>query len=147
MVPLHCTADGGAKHWSECSPTASGMWTPSEVMWPSCDGHATMCHPHHLIDRPVSWWTCDLRVPTNPLYFHSISITLCANASFLAPWWPYTYLFSFPTWRLIVCAPVPCLHPSPLHLHVDSCPSYRYPSVSIPIAYVSLQPCGSILYK
>ena len=81
----------------------------------------------------------------NPPYFQAI--LLHANASLLAPQWPYAYLFSFLTRRPIVCDPVPCLHPHPLHLHVDSHPSYRYPSVSIPIVYRSLQPCGSILYK
>src|SRR5882724_6727110 len=48
----------------EHTPTASGMWSPSKVMWPSHDNHATMCHPHHFIGRPLSWWTWDLRVPT-----------------------------------------------------------------------------------
>jgi len=31
--------------------------------------------------------------------------------------------------------------------HVDSHHSYRYPPASVPIAYVSLQPCGSSCYK
>src|SRR5882724_8905271 len=83
----------------------------------------------------------------NPLFFQSISILLHANASLIALQWSYMCLSLFLTWRLIVCAPVPCLHPSLLHPHVDSCPSYRYPPVSVLIAYMSLQPCGSILYK
>src|SRR5882724_3500514 len=32
---------------------ASGMWMPSEVMWPSCDDCTTTCHPGHLVGRPV----------------------------------------------------------------------------------------------
>src|SRR5882724_12999899 len=84
---------------------------------------------------------------SNPHSFQSISILLHANASLVTPQWSYAYLFSFLTWRLIVCAPVPCLHLHLFHPHVDSCPSYRYPLASVPIAYVSLQPCGSILYK
>src|SRR5882724_5011821 len=36
-------------------------WLPSEIMWSTCDNHATM---HHLISRPSSQWTWDLRVPT-----------------------------------------------------------------------------------
>ena len=36
--------------------------------------------------------------------------------------------------------------PSP-HIHVNSHPSYRCLPDPIPIAYMCLQPCGSILYK
>jgi len=52
------------EHSSECTPSALGMQIPSEIMWPSCDNHATMHHLGHLIGRPPSWWTWDLRVPT-----------------------------------------------------------------------------------
>src|SRR5882724_4078539 len=99
--------------WLECTPMASGMWTPSEVMWPSCDDHATMCHPGHLVSRPSSQKTWDLRVPT--LSFQSISILLHTNASLIALQWLCAYLLSFPTWRLNVCTPVPCLHPHLVH--------------------------------
>src|SRR5882724_18424 len=100
--------------------------------------------PHHW----QATWPVDLGPEgSNPLSFQSISILLHANTSLLAPQWPYSYLLSYPTWRPIVCTPVPCLHPCPLHLHVDSCPSYRCPPASILIAYLSLRPCGSILYK
>ena len=110
-------------------PYSLGMWKLSEVTWPSHDDHTTMCHPCCPIGRPLSQWTWDLRVPTL-FIFQSISILLCANASLIAPQWSYAYLFSFPTWRPIVCTPVPCSHPCSLHLHVDSHPSYRYPPVS-----------------
>src|SRR5882724_4931150 len=83
----------------------------------------------------------------NPHSFQSISILLHANTSLIAPQCSYAYLFSFLTQRLIVCTPVPCSHPCPLLLHADSCPSYRYPPVSVLIAYVSLRPCSSSLYK
>src|SRR5882724_11914190 len=49
---------------SEDTPTTSGMWKLSEVTWASCDNHATTCHPCHLVGRPISQWTWDLRVPT-----------------------------------------------------------------------------------
>src|SRR5882724_3232932 len=83
----------------------------------------------------------------NSLSFQSIFILLCANTSLIAPQWLYTYLFSFLTWSPIVCTPVPCSHPCLLHPHADSCHSYRYSLASVPIAYMSMQPCGSILYK
>src|SRR5882724_2833849 len=71
----------------------------------------------------------------NPLSFQSISILflLSANASLIALQWSYVYLFSFLTWRPIVCAPVGCSHHGLFHPHVDSCHSYRYPLASIPI--------------
>src|SRR5882724_2313867 len=34
------------------------------IMWASCDNHATTRHPHRLIGRPPSWPSWDLRVPT-----------------------------------------------------------------------------------
>src|SRR5882724_9318651 len=114
-------------------------------MWSLCDNHATTCHSHHLVSRPPSWQTWDLRVPT--LFSPNLFILLHANASLIAPQWSYTYLFSFPIWRPILCAPVPCSQPCLLHPHAASHPSYRYPLASILIAYVSLQPCGSILYQ
>jgi len=61
--------------WSECNPTALGMWTPSEVMCPSHDDCATMHHPGHLISRPPSWWTWDLRVPT--LFLSNLFSSYC----------------------------------------------------------------------
>src|SRR5882724_12465749 len=39
------------EHSSECTPSALGMQTPSEIMWTSPDNCTTMCHPHHLIGR------------------------------------------------------------------------------------------------
>src|SRR5882724_13156689 len=54
----------GQKHSSECTPSASGMQRPSEIMCPSCDDHATMHHPCHLVSRPPSWRTWELMVPT-----------------------------------------------------------------------------------
>ena len=114
-------------------------------MWSLCDNHATTCHSHHLVSRPPSWQTWDLRVPT--LFSPNLFILLHANASLIAPQWSYTYLFSFPTWRPNVCTLVPCLHPCLLHPHADSCISYRYPPDSILIAYGFLQPCGTIFYK
>src|SRR5882724_6034924 len=122
------------------------MLTPSEITWPSHDNCATTCHPCHLIGRPPSWLTWDLRVPTL-FFFQSISTLLYANASLIALQWSYAYLFSFPTQRSIVCTLVLYPYPHLLHPNADSCPSYRYPLASVPIAYVSLQPCGSILYK
>src|SRR5882724_7628005 len=98
------------------------MSRPSGITWPSHDNHATTCHPCHLIGRPLSWWPWDLGVPTL-FSLKSISILLHANTSLIALQWSYTYLFSFPTQRLIVCTPVPCLHPHLLHPHADSHPS------------------------
>jgi len=50
--------------WSECTPMAQGIWAPSKVTWPSHDDYTTMCHPGHLISRPPSQQSWDLRVPT-----------------------------------------------------------------------------------
>jgi len=58
--------------WSECNPMALGMWMPSKVTWPSCDDCAITCHPGHIVGRPPSQWTWDLRVPTLFL-FHLFS--------------------------------------------------------------------------
>src|SRR5882724_11635582 len=54
---------------------ALGMYRHSEVTWPSHDDHATMCHPCHLISRPVSQWTWDLRVPT--LFIFTLFLSNC----------------------------------------------------------------------
>src|SRR5882724_2898194 len=104
-------------------------------MWTACDDCTSTCHWHHLISWSLSRWTWDLRVPTL-FIFPSIFIILHANTSLAALQGSYMYLFLIPTWRLIVCTLVPCLHPHPLHPHADSCPSYRHPPDHIPIAYV-----------
>src|SRR5882724_7487064 len=83
----------------------------------------------------------------NPLFLRSISVLWCANAFLVALQCPHAYLFSIPTRRPFVCIPVPCSHPHLLHLHADSCPSYRCPLDLILIAYLCLRPCGSISYK
>src|SRR5882724_5768002 len=85
-----------------------GMWRPSEVMWPSHDDHATMCHLSHLIGRPPSWWIWDLRVPT--LFLFHLFPSYCANASFIAPQQLYAYLPSFLTQSLIIYSPMLCSH-------------------------------------
>src|SRR5882724_5445039 len=105
----------------------------SKITWSSHDDHATTCHLCHLVRRPSCWQTWDLRVPT----LFSFNLFLSYDM----------YLFSIPTWRLIVCAPVPCSHPCLLHPHVDSRPSYRCLPDYVPIAYLYLQPGGSIPYK
>jgi len=105
---------------------------------------ATTCHLHHLIGHSFRWWTWDLTVPT--LFILNL-FSLHANTSLIALQQSYAYLFSFPTWRPIVFTPVLCSHPHLFHLHVDSRLSYRYPPASVPIVYVSLWSCGSVLYK
>src|SRR5882724_10548207 len=85
----------------------------------------------HLASSPGTW-------VFQPHSFQSISILLCANTSLIAPQCSYMYLFSFPTWRPIVCTPVPGSHPCPLLPHVDSHLSYRYPPVSILTSYLCL---------
>src|SRR5882724_1183488 len=120
--------------------------------WPQgCNG-LPRSHGHHVtITQPCATHatsSADLGPEgPNPLFFQSISILLHANASLIAPQWSYAYLFSFPTWRPIICTPVPCLHPHLFHPHADSRPSYRYSLASVLIEYMSLQPCGSILYQ
>jgi len=101
--PCHIPYSGSNPGWNGI-PTASGTQAPSEVTWPSHDDHATTCHPGHLIGGPGAW-------RFQPSFFPSISILLHANASLIAPKLLYAYLLSFPTWRLIVCAPLSCLHP------------------------------------
>src|SRR5882724_8978832 len=70
-----------AKTLLGCTPLASGMQTPSEIMWTSHDNHATTHHPHHLISRSLSQWTWDLSVPTlfifNLFLSHCMLILLC----------------------------------------------------------------------
>src|SRR5882724_9739649 len=83
----------------------------------------------------------------NPRSLHSISILLHANASLIAPQASSASLCSFLTQTPFVCPPVPCSHPHSFQPHADSRPSYRCSPVSIPIAYVSLRPCGCSLYK
>ena len=121
----------------ECTPPASGMPRPSKIMWSSCDDRTTMCYWCHLIGRPLSQWTWDLGGLTL-FIFHSIFIL----------WHAYTFvdcsavLVCVPvltsTWRLIVCAPVPCSPLCPLHPHVDSHPSYKCPLDPVLIAYLCL---------
>src|SRR5882724_6245749 len=84
---------------------------------------------------------------SNPHSFHSISILLHANASLIALQLSSASLYSFPTWTLFVCTPVPCSHPCPFQPHADSLPSYRCHPVSVLIDYLYLQHCGSIPYK
>src|SRR5882724_4176534 len=36
-------------------------WPPPEITWASCDDCIIT---HHLVSKPLSWWTWDLRVPT-----------------------------------------------------------------------------------
>src|SRR5882724_4325238 len=71
---------------------------------------------------------------SNPLFFQSISILLCANSFLIAPQCPHAYLSSILIWRPIGCTPVPCSHPRLLQPHVDSCSSYRCLLDSILIA-------------
>src|SRR5882724_6342712 len=119
---------------------------PSRIMWSSRDDHTTTHHPCHLISRPSSWRTWDLRAPT--LFSFNLFLSDCMlNAFLIALQCPHVYLFSILTQRPIVCAPVPCSHLRPLHPHVDSCPSYRCLPDHVPIVYLYLQPGGSILYK
>src|SRR5882724_5737132 len=84
---------------------------------------------------------------SNPCSFSSISILLKTDTSLIALQKLCTYLLSFPTQRLTVCTPVSCSCPCLLPPHVDSYHSYRYPWAPIPIAYVSLKPCGLNPYK
>ena len=85
-----------------------------------------------LIDthRPPCQWTWGLRVPTF-ISFQSISISLCADTSFIAPQHLCVYLLSFMTWRLIVCAPVSCLHPCLLSRSVPDAKSHAPMSSSL----------------
>jgi len=69
-----------SKPQSEQPSMASETEWPSKIMWSSHDNHATTLHLCHLIGRPASQQTWDLRVPT-PLFFRSISILLHANAA------------------------------------------------------------------
>src|SRR5882724_11388023 len=50
--------------WSDSNPSASGMETPAGITWMGRDDCATMRHLRHLVSRPLSQWTWDLRVPT-----------------------------------------------------------------------------------
>src|SRR5882724_5288542 len=61
-------------------PWPCGIWPPSKIMWSSCDNHATTCH---LISRPSSWKTWDLRVPTLFLsnLFSSYGMLMLLNCS------------------------------------------------------------------
>src|SRR5882724_11292049 len=65
----------GPEHSSEHTPSALGMQRPSKIMWPSPDDHTTMCHPCHLIGRPPSQCTWDLRVPT--LFLFNLFSSYC----------------------------------------------------------------------
>jgi len=92
--------------------------------------------PFLFQSRPI----CTLVRLENPFLTH-------ANASLIAPQQSYAYLPSLLTQSPIVYTPVTCSNPCLFNPHADSHHSYRYPLASILIAYVSLQSCGSILYK
>src|SRR5882724_12042877 len=64
IIPLH-HALLQLLHWSV--PT-----TPDHTPWSSCDDHTTMCH---LIGRPSSQQTWDLRVPT--LFSSNLFLSYC----------------------------------------------------------------------
>src|SRR5882724_6698325 len=83
----------------------------------------------HLAGRPGT-------LGSQSCFFQSIFILLNANASLIAPQWSYKYLFPFPTWRPIVCIPVPCSHPHLFHPHAESHISYRYSPVPVLIVCV-----------
>ena len=78
-----------------------------------CGHHVTIMQPHATHATSSADPLASGPEGPNPLYFLSISISLHANASLLAPQWSYAYLFSFLTWRPIICTHVPCSHPCP----------------------------------
>src|SRR5882724_4224874 len=68
-------------------PRPWGTWPPSKITWSSCDDCATM---RHLIGRPSSQQTWDLRVPTlflsNLFLSNGILMLLnCSTVSTLIP--------------------------------------------------------------
>jgi len=104
--PLPVTSKSMARTPVGMHPTALGMWTP-----PRSHGHHVMsgqphitCAPHR--QGPPSWQTWDLRVPILlPFnlflsYFMLMLLWLLQVAS--------ASLCSFPTWKPVVCVPVPC---------------------------------------
>jgi len=117
-------------------------WPPPEITWSSCDDHATMSH---LISRPSSQWTWDLKVPTlflsNIFSFYGMLFFLITLQCL------YVSMFLILTWRPIVCTPVPCSHPCLLHPHADSHHSYRCLLDSVPIALLVPVTLCSISYN
>ena len=102
----------GPRPWLECTPQPQRL----RHLPRSCGHHVTIMQPHttqasSLVDLGPEG--------SNPPSLPSISILLHANASLIALQQLCTYLLSFLTQRLIVCAPVPCLHPHLFHPHVD----------------------------
>src|SRR5882724_4573985 len=63
------------KPWSEQIPMSLRMCKPSKITWTARDDHATTCHPGHLIGRPPSQQTWDLRVPT--LFLCNLFLSYC----------------------------------------------------------------------
>ena len=113
-IPGHCQDP----HQNEI-PMSHRHWAPYSVTWPSHDDHTTTCHPGHLVGGPGSW---GFQPSLFSLHFHLIA----TDASLIALQLLHVCLLSFLTWRLTVCVPVSCLHPSLLSPHVDSHHSCRY---------------------
>ena len=74
--PLHIAQSIPAKAQARTHPhSLEWHWPPSKIMWSSRDDRATMCHPRHLISRPSSWRTWDLRAQPSflSIYFYLIA--------------------------------------------------------------------------
>jgi len=125
--PLPITSKVVARTMVRSHPHGLRVQWPSKITWPSHDNHATMHHPCHLVSRPLSWWTWDLRVPT--LFIFNLFLSYCVL---------------IPLWLLHSAHMHTCSHSQ---LGGQFHPSYRYLLVSVLIACMSLWPCGSILYK
>src|SRR5882724_3951154 len=55
LIPSHPKSP--SEHQSAQPHIPSGMQQLSTITWSSRDNHATTCHPHHLVGRPLSRWT------------------------------------------------------------------------------------------
>src|SRR5882724_4908339 len=56
-------------------PRAWLTWPHPEITCASRDNRATTHHLHHLVGRPLSWWTWALRVPT--LILSNLFLSYC----------------------------------------------------------------------
>src|SRR5882724_2608005 len=106
-----------ARLWSDSNPLASGMQTPSGIMWMARDNHTTMHHLYHLVGWTLSQWTWDLRVPT--LFSFNLS---------------YCMLTLFNCSAVPACVPVlnpdseaDCMHPCALFTSPSPSPPCRLP--------------------
>jgi len=97
------------------SPFRIGLTSPRHGTAPRSHGHhVTIVQPCVIHAASLADHLAAVLGPEGSnLFPFNLFYIITANASLIAPQWSYGCLFSFPNWRLIVCAPVPVRIPVP----------------------------------